>query len=61
VVALPRYDATLLTATIGFVTAFAVGLVSIEYLLKAVKSGKLWIFSLYCLIVGALVVVLTST
>jgi len=59
-IALPRYDATLLTATIGFVTSFAVGLVSIEYLLKAVRSGKLWMFSVYCLIVGALIVVLTT-
>jgi undecaprenyl-diphosphatase len=59
-VALPTYDATLPTAAIGFVTAFAVGLASIRYLLKAVKSGRLWIFSVYCLIVGVLVVVLTS-
>jgi undecaprenyl-diphosphatase len=59
-VALPRYDATLLTETIGLVTSFAVGLISIKYLLVAVKSGKLWIFSLYCVIVGVLVVVLTS-
>jgi undecaprenyl-diphosphatase len=59
-IALPRYDATLLTSLIGFVTSFGVGLASIKYLLKAVKSGKLWIFSVYCLIVGALVVVLTS-
>jgi undecaprenyl-diphosphatase len=59
-VSLPKYDATLLTATTGFVTSFAVGLVSIRYLLRAVKSGKLWIFSIYCVIVGAAVVVLTS-
>ena len=57
---LPKYDATLPTAVIGFLAAFAVGLVSINYLLKAVKSGKFWVFSLYCLVVGALVVVLTS-
>lgn len=59
-VVLPRYDATLLTAAIGFATAFGVGLASIRYLLKAVRSGKLWIFSIYCLVVGVLVVVLTS-
>ena len=60
VVSLPSYDATLLTESIGFVTSFAVGLVSIDYLLKAVKSGRLWIFSLYCAVVGVLVVILTS-
>ena len=59
-VALPKFDATPLTAVIGFATSFAVGLASIKYLLKAVKSGKLWVFSVYCVIVGALVVVLTS-
>jgi len=57
---LPTYDTTLLAATIGFVTSFVVGLASIKYLLKAVKSGKLWVFSVYCLIVGALVVILTT-
>ncbi len=59
-VVLPKYDATLPNAVIGFATAFVVGLASIRYLLKAVKSGRLWVFSLYCAIVGTLVVVLTS-
>jgi undecaprenyl-diphosphatase len=59
-VALPKYDATVPTAAIGFVTAFVVGLASIRYLLKAVKSGRLWVFSLYCVIVGTIVVILTS-
>lgn len=59
-IALPRYDATLPVSVIGFATSFVVGFASIEYLLKAVKSGKLWVFSVYCVIVGALVVVLTS-
>jgi len=33
-----------------------VGLVSIEYLLKVVRSGRLWMFSVYCAILGAAVV-----
>lgn len=57
---LPKYDATLLTGAIGMATSFAVGLVSISYLLKAVKSGRLWMFSAYCVVAGALVVILTS-
>jgi len=57
---LPSYDTTLPIAVIGFATAFLVGFASIGYLLKAVKSGRLWIFSVYCLIVGALVLLLSS-
>jgi len=60
IVTLDKFDATFATAAVGFVVAFAVGMVSIRYLLKAVKSGKLWVFSAYCLVVGALVVLLTS-
>ncbi len=59
VVTLENNEATLLTLLVGFVVAFAVGLASIEYLLKAVKSKKLWIFAVYCAVVGALVVVFT--
>jgi len=58
-ITLERYDADLATFAIGFVGAFIVGLASIEYLLKAVRSGKLWIFSVYCALVGAIVVAAT--
>ncbi|MGQ9586828.1 MAG: undecaprenyl-diphosphate phosphatase [Thermoplasmata archaeon] len=58
-VTLERYDADLATFAIGFIGAFLVGLASIEYLLKAVRSGKLWIFSVYCALVGAVVVAAT--
>lgn len=57
---LSGYDTTAGTAIVGFVAAFVTGLVSIRYLLSAVKSGRLWVFSLYCAVVGALVVVLTA-
>lgn len=56
---LNRFDTELASSIVGFGAAFLVGLVSIEYLLKAVRSGKLWIFSIYCAVVGAAVVVVT--
>lgn len=60
VTSLSSYDTTLVTAAVGFVAAFATGLVSIKYLLRAVKSDRLWIFSVYCAVVGALVVIMTA-
>lgn len=56
---LDRFDLDLASSVAGFGCAFLVGLVSIEYLLKAVRSGKLWIFAVYCVLVGAAVTVLT--
>ncbi len=35
---------------VGFVTAFLVGYFSLKILLKFIKKGKLWVFSLYLLI-----------
>ena len=58
-VTLENTEATPVTLVVGFVVAFAVGLASIEYLLKAVKSKKLWLFAVYCAIVGAAVVAFT--
>jgi len=58
-VGLDRYDTTLVTAAIGFVTALVVGIASIQYLLKAVKAGKIWIFGPYCIALGLAVAVLT--
>lgn len=56
---LERFDSTLFLLTIGFIAAFLTGLASISYLLKAVKAGKLWIFSAYCAVVGLAVVLWT--
>jgi len=56
---LNKFDTDLTSSIVGFGAAFLVGLVSIEYLLKAVRSGKLWIFSIYCAVVGAAVAILT--
>ena len=59
VVTLDTFDLDLVASVIGAVAAFATGIVSIGYLLKAVRAGKLWIFSVYCMAVGAAVLVLT--
>lgn len=59
VVTLDTFDLDLVASLIGAGAAFVTGVVSIGYLLKAVRAGKLWIFSVYCLILGAAVLVLT--
>lgn len=56
---LDSYETDLASATIGFATAFVVGLVSIKYLLKAVKAGKLWWFGAYTLALGLAIIALT--
>ncbi len=56
---LDRFDADLVTGAIGLITAFGTGIVSIDFLLRAVRKGKLWIFGVYCVAVGTIVVLLT--
>lgn len=56
---LERYDADAVMLLVGAVAAFAVGLVSIDYLLKAVRHGKLWIFGAYCVVVGLVAIAIT--
>jgi len=56
---LDRFDADLATAAIGLAAAFGTGIVSIDFLLRAVRRGKLWIFGVYCVVVGAIVIMLT--
>lgn len=58
-VTLDRFDLALGESVIGFAAAFVTGLVSISYLLKAVKQRKLWVFAMYCLAVGAAVLMST--
>lgn len=38
--------------TIGFITAFVVGLIACYWMVELVKKGKLIYFAIYCLIVG---------
>ncbi len=56
---LDSYSASLPALLIGFSAALVVGLISIEYLLRIVRAGRLWIFSAYCAAAGAVVVLLS--
>jgi len=56
---LDRYDVDVASILLGATAAFATGFVSIGYLLKAVRGGKLWLFSVYCVVLGTLVLLLT--
>ncbi len=56
---LDRFELALGDSLIGFFSAFLTGVVSISYLLKAVKQGRLWVFAVYCLVVGAVVLAWT--
>ena len=41
----------------GTITAFVVGLLAIRTLLAVVSTGRLWVFSIYCIALGTLVLV----
>ncbi len=56
---LEDYDADPLMLGAGAFVAFAVGLASIDFLLKAVRGGKLWVFGVYCIAVGTAALALT--
>ncbi|OGS42082.1 MAG: hypothetical protein A3K67_03910 [Euryarchaeota archaeon RBG_16_62_10] len=57
---LESYDTDLGAFLLGFVGALVVGLASIEYLLKAVRSGRLWAFSAYCVAAGTAVLLFAA-
>ena len=57
IVALDRYDAELTAMLVGLVSAFVVGLASIDVLLRIIRARGLWAFSIYCAVVGAAVIV----
>lgn len=56
---LDRYDVDMVSIILGAVAAFVTGFVSIGYLLKAVRARKLWMFSVYCAVLGSVVLALT--
>lgn len=56
---LDTFDLRPAESAVGFSAAFLVGLASISYLLKAVRQGRLWMFSAYCLFLGAAVLAYT--
>lgn len=52
---LERYETDLGLMVLGAAAAFATGFVSIGYLLRVVRARRLWMFSVYCALVGAAV------
>ncbi len=57
---LDRYSLEPGPALVGLIVAFATGLLSIQYLLKMVKSGRLWIFGVYCVAAGIVALIVLS-
>lgn len=43
-----------LSMAVGFVAAFAVGCAACSWMLNIVKKGKLWWFSVYCVVMGVI-------
>lgn len=43
---------------VGFITSFIVGLFACKVMINFVKRGKIWYFGVYCLIVGAIALIL---
>ena len=56
---LDNYDVDAVQMLVGGGAAFLVGIVSIDYLLKAVRRGRLWVFAVYCAALGVAVLALT--
>jgi undecaprenyl-diphosphatase len=56
---LDRFELALGESLIGFFSAFLTGVLSISYLLKAVRQGRLWVFAAYCLALGGIVLAWT--
>jgi undecaprenyl-diphosphatase len=48
------YNLGFLPAVTGLIVSFATGLLSIQYLLKVIKQGRFWVFGVYCIVVGLL-------
>ena len=53
-VALDAHDTGIGMMVVGLATAFVVGLVAIDFLLRAIRAGKLWVFGVYCIALGAI-------
>ena len=61
ILALPHISSasfSLLSVFVGFLSSFIVGFICIKWMLSIVSKSKLWLFSPYCLLVGALVLIL---
>jgi len=49
---LDSYDLDIAVAITGLFVAFVTGLLSIQYLLRIIRAGRLWVFGVYCIILG---------
>jgi len=54
-------DGQMLPLTVGFVAAFVTGLVACLWMIRLVKACQLTWFSIYCFIVGILVIIESQT
>ncbi len=61
VATLDSYDTDAAAMVAGMASAFVVGIVAIDFLLRAIKAGKLWVFGAYCLALGATVLAFAIT
>lgn len=59
VLTLDRFDLALGPSAVGFLAAFLTGMASISFLLKAVRSRRLWVFAAYCVVLGGAILVAT--
>ena len=47
-----------LALTAGFISAFLVGFLACKWMIRIVKNSKLYLFSIYCVIIGSLAIIL---
>lgn len=49
----------LITISLGFISAFITGLLACKWMIALVKKSKLYYFSIYCLVVGSIIIFYT--
>lgn len=57
---LDAQDAATGAMVVGLVSAFLVGVVAIDFLLKAIRAGRLWIFGAYCMALGVVALAISA-
>ncbi|MEQ6119539.1 undecaprenyl-diphosphate phosphatase [Reichenbachiella sp. MALMAid0571] len=50
-------DISLLSLTVGFLTAFISGLLACKWMISIVKKGKLIYFAIYCFVIGGVAII----
>ena len=49
----------LITISLGFISAFITGLLACKWMIALVKKSKLYYFSIYCFVVGSIIIFYT--